>query len=97
MGSSSKIEQLKRYWKALRGDGCTSSPDFFYSDCCRNHDADYEYHIDETGKDITRLQADNRLFDCMKKKGKTPIIGKFILPVVYWSAVRLFGKSHWKD
>lgn len=83
-------------WRAVRGDGCTSSPDLFYTACCNRHDKDYTTGTDEHGFKITRAQADKRLFDCMKRAGKTPIVGRFIVPAFYYVAVRLFGGSHWK-
>ncbi len=88
-------EELKKAWAYVKGDGCTASPDLFYGECCRNHDADYELGVDENGNKISRFKADNRLFNCMKKKGKTPVIGRFIVPVIYWSFVRTFGWKFW--
>ena len=94
---------MKRYWtnikekaNALKGDGCTSSPDFFYRKCCDEHDVHYRTGETIDGFPISRLEADNRLFECMKKQGKTPIIGRFIIPCFYWIGVRLFGGDAWK-
>src|SRR3990167_9662366 len=97
------IRQGKAYWEwvkqqkaALQGDGCTSSPDLFYTRCCDEHDIYYRTGKDEDGKPITRAQADKRLFQCMSKTGKTPFVVRFLLPVFYSSAVRLFGGKAWK-
>ncbi|QGH72961.1 MAG: phospholipase A2 group XIII [Siphoviridae sp. ctdEk19] len=90
-------EKLRKLWKALKGDGCTSSPDLSYTECCRKHDADYTYHIDESGKEITRAEADKRLFNCMRKAGVTPVVGRLFIPAIYWFAVRLFARGHWKQ
>ena len=64
-------EDLKRAWKYLRGDGCTAVPDLTYSKCCRAHDADYRYAVNEEGEELTREEADKRLRECMMKTGKT--------------------------
>lgn len=82
--------------QALGTDGCSSSPDFFYTVCCDAHDIAYRTGHDENGQAITRAEADKRLFKCMRKAGKTPLIGTHLLPAVYWSAVRLFGGKAWK-
>lgn len=89
-------DKLRARWRAVRGDGCTNSPELSYHQCCLRHDADYTTGADENGLAITRAKADARLFKCMKESGVTPIVGKFLLPALYWSAVRLFGGSHWK-
>ena len=93
---------MRQYWQrvkelaaALNGDGCTASPDLFYRKCCDEHDIHYRTAQTLDGKPITRAQADNRLFVCMKKAGKTPILGRFIIPLIYWSFVRAFGRRHW--
>lgn len=83
-------------WNAVRGDGCTSSPDLAYTECCNRHDKDYTTGTDENGFKITRAQADKRLYECMKRAGVTPIVGRFIVPAFYYIAVRLFGGSHWE-
>lgn len=89
-------EQLKRAWKYLRGDGCTAVPDLTYSKCCRAHDADYRYAVNEEGEGLTRAEADRRLRECMMKTGKTPVIGRFLLPWVFWLGVRVGGAGIWK-
>lgn len=82
--------------KALNGDGCTASPDFAYTACCDEHDVAYRTGKDLNGKPITRYQADKRLYKCMKRAGITPVMGKWIVPQIYFWAVRLFGKGNWK-
>lgn len=90
-------EKIKSAWKAVRGDGCTMSPDIHENirNCCNQHDADYTTGTDENGNEITRAQADKRLFECMRKNSYTPI-GKFIVAPFYYVAVRLFASNHWK-
>ena len=94
---------MRGYWKkvkdmaaALQGDGCTSSPDFFYTKCCDEHDIHYRTGHTIKGNPITRAAADKRLFICMKKAGKTPVLGRFIIPLTYYIAVRLFASKAWK-
>jgi hypothetical protein len=96
----------KRYdaWKArvdalsakVQADGCSDSPDLFYTDCCDEHDIAYRTGFDEDGSEITRAQADKQLFECMKKAGKTPVVGRWLVPAIYYGAVRLFGSGSWK-
>jgi hypothetical protein len=88
-------EDLKRAWKYLKGDGCTAVPDLTYSKCCRAHDADYRYAVNEEGEPLTRAEADKRLRECMMKTGKTPVIGRFLLPWVFWLGVRAGGGGIW--
>lgn len=95
-GSKSWIEWIKEQKAALNGDGCTDSPDLFYSRCCDEHDIYYRTGLDEDGKPITRAEADRRLFRCMQRAGKTPIVGRFLLPALYWGAVRIFGANAWR-
>lgn len=88
--------RVKEHAAALKGDGCTSSPDFFYRKCCDEHDIHYRTGKTVNDEPITRAQADSCLFQCMKKTGKTPIVGRFLLPVFYWAAVRVAGGHSWK-
>lgn len=97
------MEKRKGYWQrvkehaaALKGDGCSGSPDFFYRRCCDEHDIAYRTGKTVCGKPITRAEADKALFQCMRKTGKTPITGRIILPSIYWLAVRIFGHGPWK-
>ena len=88
--------RVKEHAKALKGDGCTSSPDFWFHRCCNEHDIAYRTGKTVDGVEVTRAEADNQLFVCMKKRNKDPLISKWILPALYWSAVRLFGRGAWK-
>lgn len=81
---------------ALRGDGCTSSPDLWYRGCCDAHDVHYRTGCDLEGNPITRKEADRQLRRCMAQSGKTPVIGRWLLPWLYWAAVRAFGRRAWK-
>lgn len=87
---------VKQKAAALRGDGCTSSPDLNYANCCHEHDIHYRTGKTVDGKPITRLQSDNMLFQCMRKHGITPIVGTLIVPSVYWFFVRVAGWNAWK-
>lgn len=84
-------------WRAIRGDGCSSVPDWHrdYTECCNRHDADYRTGTDENGNRITRAKADQRLFACMKKESRS-IIGRTLVSTIYYAGVRLFGSPHWK-
>lgn len=88
---------LAHAWHAVKGDGCTSAPDFHveYTACCNLHDADYTTGTDETGKRITRAQADARLRACMRAHSKT-IFGRWIIAPLYWVGVRVGARAHWK-
>lgn len=88
--------QVREAAKALKGDGCTSAPDFFYRQCCDEHDIHYRTGHTVDGKPITRAESDKRLFQCMKSRGKTPVIGRFIVPALYWIAVRVAARGAWK-
>ena len=81
---------------ALRGDDCTSAPDLTYRACCDQHDVYYKTGRDLDGNPISRAEADKRLRLCMRRTGKTPLIGRWLLPWVYWGAVRLFGRGAWQ-
>lgn len=89
-------ERTKQLAAALGGDGCSSSPDLFYRPCCDRHDIHYRTGLTIDGDPITRAQADAQLRDCMKRHGKTPIVGRWLLPWVYWAAVRTFGGRSYK-
>jgi hypothetical protein len=84
-------------WAAVKGDGCTSVPDFTtaWKRCCDRHDADYSEHTNETGVKITRARADRRLFKCLKCSART-LVGRWLIAPAYWLGVRVFGGSHWK-
>jgi hypothetical protein len=65
-------------------NGCTCSPNFNFEDCCDMHD----YLYWRGGKWGDRERADELLRECIAKKGHP------VLAWVYWTAVRLFGVSH---
>lgn len=96
MSRISYWDRIKAYAYALQGDGCTSSPDLTYTECCDEHDIHYRTGQRIDGTPITREESDRELFECMRRKGKTPLVGKFIVPVIYYSAVRVFGGQAWK-
>lgn len=82
-------EQCQIVWdglkKGVKYDGCTAVPDFnFGADCCGEHD----YHYQLT--DVTRAEADARLYKCLRKKGY------FIIAAGYWLGVRLIGWKFYK-
>ena len=87
--------KVKAYAQALNGDGCSDSPDLFYKRCCDEHDIAYRTGCDVDGNTITRSQADTRLFNCMREAGLTPIVGRFLVPAIYWGFVRAFGWKAW--
>ena len=88
-------EKVKELSRALKGDGCSSSPDLFYGPCCEEHDVHYRTGMTVDGEVITRKEADSIFLECLQTHGKTPILGTHILPFFYWTAVRIFGKSAW--
>lgn len=70
--------------KGVKYDGCTGAPDFdFGEDCCGEHDAHYQIG------DVSRAEADKRLYNCLREKGY------FFLPLVYWFFVRIGAKGVW--
>ena len=92
---------MNDYWKrvkeaaaALKGDGCTSSPDLTYRRCCDEHDIHYRTHKHLDGEPITKQEADKRLYECMKQASITPI-GRFIIAPLYFGAVKYFAQSAW--
>jgi hypothetical protein len=93
-GASAR-EHLQLLAKLVRADGCTAAPDFWFKDCCDEHDVYYRTGRDGEGCPITRREADRRLYTCLKGQALTPI-GRFLLSPLYYTAVRLFGARHWK-
>lgn len=82
--------------KKFATDGCTGVPDFFFFECCENHDFGYEFGA-ELGA-LSRLQEDNALFSCMKRKLKKHNKNKgwmWVLPYIYWLGVRVIGWSRY--
>ena len=81
-------EDCKIAWD-MTSDGCSMSPDLVHKKCCDKHDFYYRNPESKTG--ITRWQADNILYKCMRKCYKTPI-----LPAIYWLGVRIGGCFSWR-
>ena len=88
-------QRVKAYASILKADGCSNAPDLFYRSCCDEHDVAYRTGATVDGIELTRKEADERFLVCLKASGKTPILGTFILPYVYYVAVRLFGQAAW--
>ena len=95
-------DQCKLVWegmkKGLKYDGCTAVPDFdFGYDCCGEHDTHYQT------KEISRAEADKRLFCCILKKGVPgKILGisynsNWFLATAYFLGVRAAGWLFWKS
>ena len=81
-------EQLQVVWqgakKGVKFDGCSGVPDFnFGSDCCGEHDVHYQL------ADISRAEADKKLFHCILKKGY------FLIAISYYLGVRVFGRKYY--
>ena len=87
------IEKIKQLWRAVRTDGCTASPDLWWGDCCNDHDRHYVTHMHRDGTPITRYQADLALFRCMKQKNIHLPIWRWVIPSIYFVAVRIFGRK----
>lgn len=88
-------EHLRILAQLVKADGCSSAPDFWFTECCNEHDVYYRTGRDADGFRITRLDADKQLFRCMKKTAHT-FVGRWFLSPLYWCAVRLFGRRAWK-
>lgn len=79
--------------KNFTSDGCTNVPDEKFKHCCVEHDA---YYHDGS---VSRLEADNKLFKCILRKGDWFIISSIYylaIASIYWGAVRIFGGSYYK-
>ncbi len=73
-------------------DGCTSAPNEKFKHCCVEHDLYYH------AKSLSRLDADNKLFSCILKKGElNPVSWLYYLIIAsaYWFGVRLFGGKYY--
>lgn len=71
-----------------KSDGCTIVPNGGFNHCCIEHDSYYE------DGSVSRLDADNKLFKCIKKEGKDNIVNKgwhLLIASLYWLGVRIFG------
>lgn len=74
-------------------DGCTNALNEKFKHCCVEHDSYYE------DGSISRLKADNKLFNCILNKGKRNPISftyYFTIASFYWLGVRLFGSRYYK-
>lgn len=89
-------KEMCALWKIATTDGCTSSPDWWYHECCNDHDRAYRTGVDRRGKPTTRAKADKALFLCMTRRRKGMPISGILIPSFYWLAVRLFGWRFWK-
>jgi len=69
----------------FKGDGCSYWFDWNFKDCCVKHDLAYQ----QSSNWRTRLEADNRLFMCVAKKG---VVQKAVAPIM-WLGVRIFGSG----
>ena len=82
-------KMLKTIWpKAfdLTTDGCSVSPDGWWSECCAEHDF---YYRNDVG--VTRDEADVYLYQCMNEKGAP------LSAIVYYLFVRKFGREAWTE
>jgi hypothetical protein len=68
------------------GDGCTGSPDGWWSEACRYHDWAYRADVP-----ITRLQADWYLWSNLRLMGCPPLTA-----LCYFLAVRCFGRRFFR-
>jgi hypothetical protein len=90
------LSEARAAWRNAQADGCTLSPELWYHRCCLNHDRAYTTGTDQAGHQITRAEADRRLYRCMAHKGRGwPLRGRLI-PAIYYLAVRLFGSRRWQ-
>lgn len=92
-GASTK-EHWDKLAQLVKADGCTSAPDFWFTNCCNQHDVFYRTGKDEHGNAITRAEADKRFRICLRADALT-LPGRLFFPWLYWSAVRVFGARHW--
>lgn len=65
-------------------NGCTSSPDFNFIECCNAHDLCYCHG----GSEEDRYICDRIFFDCVRNKAGT------IIAWIYYTVVRIAGASH---
>lgn len=74
---------------------CTNSPNGDFNHCCQQHDAYYD------DGSISRFSADNKLFMCIATKPGRSILNKLwhtlIVAPLYWSAVRVLGRSRYNS
>jgi len=74
----------------FKTDGCSNAPDSLFgktfANCCHEHD----FYYKNEWVDITRKEADEQMFKCMKRR-----VGWF-WAFTYWSVVRMFGGPYFK-
>lgn len=68
-----------------RGQACTGWFDGSWKNCCVYHD---KLYMTEAGTDLTRAEADDRLFECVKNKSA-------VMAYIMLAGVRLFGWYYW--
>lgn len=96
MGAAAGDSEAERErWRRVRilaavvkADGCSGAPDFWWKDCCDEHDVAYRLGLDHLGNPITKEQADRRLLECIREKARTSV-GRYVLAPIYYRAVRL--------
>lgn len=81
---------------AAVSDGCSGGVTWFYRTwlgrdigcryCCDEHDVAYE----EGGRREERREADRRFRECIRESGRP------VRAVIFWCAVRLFGRRYWQ-
>lgn len=86
----------RKYWRALKGDGCTAVPDLGFTACCDDHDRHYSTRRRRNGKKLSRVAADAALFACMMRNKKANILKRLLLAPTFFVGVRLFGWMHWR-
>jgi hypothetical protein len=72
----------------LQGDGCTGVPDFWWRQCCDQHDKDYSEGV------ISRAEADKKFYKCLRGTAKT-LPGKIFVSFYYYAGVRIFGGKYY--
>jgi hypothetical protein len=72
-------------------NGCTSSPDFDFKDCCDKHDRCYQDEDHCTSCD--RVECDWELYTCIVQKGVSSGKDYTALAAIYYFAVRTAGES----
>lgn len=87
-------EEIEVIAHGLNADGCTASPDFSWHVCCDEHDIAYKTGCDRLGIPISKWDADQNLYWCMRDNAKT-WIGRNILSWIYWIAVSTAGWYAW--
>lgn len=84
------LNTLSEYTKDRDPDGCSSSPDGWWKECCDMHDFAYQ---DGGALEAERQDADVMLYDCMVRRGAANEAS------IYYTAVRNFGDGafNWRD